>query len=78
MKIPYGRQEITPDDIAAVVSVLESDFLTQGPKVGDFEAAVGTMVGPHMALPSIVRHQPCILPALHSEWQEVTSCGPHL
>ncbi len=45
MKIPYGRQEITPDDIAAVVSVLESDFLTQGPKVGDFEAAVGTMVG---------------------------------
>lgn len=45
MKIPYGRQEITPDDIAAVVSVLESDFLTQGPKVGEFEAAIATMVG---------------------------------
>ena len=45
MKIPYGRQEITPDDIAAVVSVLESDFLTQGPKVGDFETAITTMVG---------------------------------
>ena len=45
MKIPYGRQEITPDDIAAVVSVLESDFLTQGPKVGEFETTVATMVG---------------------------------
>jgi len=29
--IPYGRQDITEDDIAAVADVLRSDFLTQGP-----------------------------------------------
>jgi UDP-4-amino-4,6-dideoxy-N-acetyl-beta-L-altrosamine transaminase len=38
--IPYGRQEITDDDIEAVVSVLRSDFLTQGPVVPRFEQAV--------------------------------------
>ena len=30
--IPYGRQEITEEDIKAVVEVLNSDFLTQGPR----------------------------------------------
>ena len=35
--IPYGRQEITEEDIKAVVEVLNSDFLTQGPKVPEFE-----------------------------------------
>ncbi len=38
--IPYGRQEIDETDIAAVVEVLRSDFLTQGPAVPRFEAAV--------------------------------------
>lgn len=38
--IPYGRQEITQADINAVVAVLESDFLTQGPMVPRFEQAV--------------------------------------
>ena len=37
--IPYSRQEITEDDIAAVTAVLRSDFLTQGPQVPQFEAA---------------------------------------
>jgi UDP-4-amino-4,6-dideoxy-N-acetyl-beta-L-altrosamine transaminase len=36
-KIPYGRQNIDQDDIDAVVSALQSDYLTQGPKVKDFE-----------------------------------------
>ena len=40
--IPYGRQDISDDDIAAVVAVLQSDFLTQGPQVPAFEAAVDT------------------------------------
>ena len=31
--IPYGRQDVTEEDIAAVVKVLQSDFLTQGIKV---------------------------------------------
>ncbi len=35
--IPYGRQEITEEDIKAVVDVLRSDFLTQGPQVEIFE-----------------------------------------
>ncbi len=38
--IPYGRQWIDEDDIEAVVSVLKSDYLTQGPKVGEFEKAL--------------------------------------
>ena len=36
-KIPYGRQNIDQNDIDAVVSSLQSDNLTQGPKVKDFE-----------------------------------------
>lgn len=35
--IPYGRQDITSEDIDAVVGVLQSDFLTQGPQVPHFE-----------------------------------------
>jgi UDP-4-amino-4,6-dideoxy-N-acetyl-beta-L-altrosamine transaminase len=43
--IPYGRQEITDADIAAVVAVLRSDYLTQGPQVPAFEAAVAAATG---------------------------------
>lgn len=43
--IPYGRQSIDPADIAAVVAVLESDWLTQGPAVAQFEAAVAGYCG---------------------------------
>lgn len=38
--IPYGRQDIQDSDIAAVLEVLQSDFLTQGPAVPKFEHAV--------------------------------------
>ncbi|MGL6116737.1 UDP-4-amino-4,6-dideoxy-N-acetyl-beta-L-altrosamine transaminase [Plesiomonas sp.] len=38
--IPYGRQQISQDDIDAVVAVLQSDFLTQGPQVPAFESAL--------------------------------------
>jgi len=37
MIIPYARQDISSEDIAAVVAVLQSDFLTQGPVVPAFE-----------------------------------------
>lgn len=43
--IPYGRQSISQADIDAVVSVLKSDFLTQGPAVPRFEQAVAARVG---------------------------------
>jgi UDP-4-amino-4,6-dideoxy-N-acetyl-beta-L-altrosamine transaminase len=43
--IPYGRQDITQADIDAVVSVMRSDFLTQGPMVPRFEQAVASYCG---------------------------------
>ena len=43
--IPYGRQTITEADIAAVVEVLRSPFLTQGPVVPAFEQAIAAKVG---------------------------------
>ena len=48
--IPYGRQDINQADIDAVLSVLESDFLTQGPMVPRFEAAVAGHVGARHAV----------------------------
>ncbi|WP_413718475.1 UDP-4-amino-4,6-dideoxy-N-acetyl-beta-L-altrosamine transaminase [Silicimonas sp. MF1-12-2] len=46
--IPYGRQDIRPEDIEAVVETLQSDYLTQGPKIPEFEAAVAKAAGaPH-------------------------------
>jgi len=43
--IPYGRQDINESDIQAVVDVLRSDFLTQGPAVPAFEKAVAEYCG---------------------------------
>lgn len=43
--IPYGRHDITQDDVDAVVEVLRSDFLTQGPMVPRFEQTVANHVG---------------------------------
>ncbi|WP_018617930.1 UDP-4-amino-4,6-dideoxy-N-acetyl-beta-L-altrosamine transaminase [Spirosoma luteum] len=43
--IPYGRQHITEEDIAAVADVLRGPFLTQGPTVGAFEAAFSAYIG---------------------------------
>ena len=48
--IPYGRQDITQADIDAVVGVLQSDFLTQGPMVPRFEQSVAQHVGASHAL----------------------------
>lgn len=48
--IPYGKQDISQADIDAVLEVLQSDFLTQGPKVPEFEAKVANHVGAKHAL----------------------------
>lgn len=48
--IPYGRQEITQTDIDAVVDVLRSDFLTQGPMVPRFESLVAEHIGAQHAV----------------------------
>lgn len=43
--IPYGKQEITQGDIDAVIAVLRSDYLTQGPMVPQFEQSVANYTG---------------------------------
>jgi UDP-4-amino-4,6-dideoxy-N-acetyl-beta-L-altrosamine transaminase len=48
--IPYGRQDISQADIDAVVEVLQSDWLTQGPMVPRFEQAVASYAGAQHAL----------------------------
>lgn len=48
--IPYGRQEITQDDIDAVIDVLRSDFITQGPKIPQFEHCVAESCGANHAV----------------------------
>lgn len=48
--IPYGRQDVVADDIAAVTSVLQSDWLTQGPVVPRFERALADACGARHAL----------------------------
>lgn len=48
--IPYGRQDITQDDIDSVVEVLQSDFLTQGPQVPAFENSIREYCGAEYAL----------------------------
>lgn len=48
--IPYGRQHITGEDIQAVIGALESDYLTQGPKIKEFEAKFAEYVGARHAV----------------------------
>lgn len=49
-KIPYGRQNITEEDIQAVVEVLKSDWLTQGPNIKKFEDSFADYVGAKYAV----------------------------
>ncbi len=53
VSIPYGRQSINDDDIAAVTAVLQSDFLTQGPVTPRFEAAVVAYLDSRMPLHAV-------------------------
>jgi perosamine synthetase len=48
--LPYGRQSINENDIQAVVDVLRSDWLTTGPRVGEFEEAFAARVGAKYAV----------------------------
>jgi len=50
VKVTYGKQQITQEDIEAVISTLKSDFLTQGPKVTEFESAFAEAVGSKFAV----------------------------
>jgi UDP-4-amino-4,6-dideoxy-N-acetyl-beta-L-altrosamine transaminase len=48
--IPYGKQHITSEDIHAVIEALQSDFLTQGPKIKEFEELFAKYVGAKYAV----------------------------
>ncbi len=48
--IPYGKQHITAEDIKAVVETLTSDFLTQGPKINEFEQRFANYIGAKYAV----------------------------
>ena len=49
-RIPYGRQYITQEDIDSVVETLKSDYLTQGPKIAEFERDFARYVGSEYAV----------------------------
>ena len=44
-QIPYGKQEISTEDVEAVKKVMTSDFITQGPKVTQFEENFSKYIG---------------------------------
>jgi len=50
LSIPYGRQSISQNDIDAVVRVLQSEWITQGPVIDEFEKAVATFCGAEYAV----------------------------
>ena len=48
--IPYGRQDVSEEDITSVVKALKSDFLTQGPLVPEFEKKISEFCGAEFAV----------------------------
>jgi len=48
--IPYSKQHISEEDIKAVIDVLKSDYLTQGPKIAEFENAFSDYIGAKYAV----------------------------
>jgi len=48
--IPYGRQNITQEDIDTVIETLKSDYLTQGPRIAEFEESFAKYVGSEYAV----------------------------
>ncbi len=48
--IPYGRQHITKEDLEAIAETMQSDYLTQGPKIQEFEEAFAKYIGSKYAV----------------------------
>src|SRR5690606_29583332 len=48
--IPYGKQNITNEDIEVVVEALQADFLTQGPRIAEFEESFANYIGSKYAV----------------------------
>ncbi|MCB0410674.1 MAG: aminotransferase class I/II-fold pyridoxal phosphate-dependent enzyme, partial [Flavobacteriales bacterium] len=50
INIPYGKQYISDEDTKAVVDALHSDFLTQGPRISEFENNFASYIGSKYAI----------------------------
>jgi perosamine synthetase len=76
-KLPYGRHHLDEDDISAVVDVLRHGWLTQGPKIGEFEAAIAARVGAKYAVAvssgTAALHIACMAAGLGKDDKVVTS-----
>lgn len=77
LPIPYGRQEVTPEDIDAVVATLKSPFWTQGPAISQFEEDFAAYVGSGYALAcsngTAALHLACLALGLKSGQRVITS-----
>ena len=74
---PYGKQSINKKDINSVNKVLNSDFITQGPKISEFEKKIANFVGSKYAVAvssaSAGLHLSCIAYKLNNKSQLITS-----
>ncbi len=75
--IPYGKQTIDEEDIQAVIETLESDFLTTGPKIQEFEKKFAEYVGAKYAVAvssgTAALHVACLAAGLESGDELITS-----
>jgi UDP-4-amino-4,6-dideoxy-N-acetyl-beta-L-altrosamine transaminase len=75
--IPYGQQSIDKDDIAAVAEVLRSDFITQGPKIREFEDALCKYTGAKYAVAvssgTAALHIACLAAGIKERDEVITS-----
>ena len=75
--IPYGRQCIEDDDIRAVTDVLKSGYVTQGPKIAEFEEALKAKTGASFAVAvnsgTSALHIACLAAGIHAGDEVITS-----
>lgn len=75
--IPYGKQHVTLEDIQAVIEVLKSDYLTQGPVVDQFEEAFADYVGSKFAVAvangTAALHLNCLALGVQPGYKVITS-----
>ena len=63
--IKYGQQLITEDDVQEVINVLNSEFLTQGPTVSEFERSICAYTGAQFGVVTSTPRPRCIVPTSH-------------
>jgi len=77
MKIPYGKQTIDREDVSSVINTLESDFLTTGPNVEEFEKKFCDFVGCKYAVAvssgTAALHLACLAAGLSKDDELITS-----